>query len=224
MKRSFCILVLAAFVSVSAACAADPELKTDDDKTIYALGLVIANQLSGFKLSATELELVKAGLADGTQGKAPKVDLEAYGPKIQPLAQQRRVAGAVEEKKKGKEFLDKIAANPKIKKLADGILLETVAEGTGASPAPTDTVKINYKGTTIDGKEFDSSAKGGGPASIHLAEVVKCWVQGVTTMKVGGKAKLYCSSDTAYGDQGRGPKIPPGAALAFELELIDIVK
>ena len=165
MKRFLVPLVLAAFVGGGVAHAADPELKTDDDKTLYALGMVIANQLAAFKLTPAELDLVKAGLSDGVAGKTGKVDLETFGPKIQPLAQQRRAAGAAEEKKKGKEYLDKIAANSKIKKLDAGILLETVAEGTGASPTATDNVKVNYKGTTIDGHVFDSSAKHGGPAT-----------------------------------------------------------
>ncbi|HUC43125.1 MAG TPA: FKBP-type peptidyl-prolyl cis-trans isomerase [Candidatus Sulfotelmatobacter sp.] len=224
MKRFLVPLVLAAFVGGGVAHAADPELKTDDDKTLYALGMVIANQLAAFKLTPAELDLVKAGLSDGVAGKTGKVDLETFGPKIQPLAQQRRAAGAAEEKKKGKEYLDKIAANSKIKKLDAGILLETVAEGTGASPTATDNVKVNYKGTTIDGHVFDSSEKHGGPATFKLDQVVKCWSQGLQFMKVGGKAKLYCPSDAAYGDRGQGADIPPGATLVFDVELLEIVK
>jgi len=224
MKRFLVPLVLAAFVGGGVAHAADPELKTDDDKTRYALGMVIANQLAAFKLTPAELDLVKAGLSDGVAGKTGKVDLETFGPKIQPLAQQRRAAGAAEEKKKGKEYLDKIAANSKIKKLDAGILLETVAEGTGASPTATDNVKVNYKGTTIDGHVFDSSEKHGGPATFKLDQVVKCWSQGLQFMKVGGKAKLYCPSDAAYGDRGQGADIPPGATLVFDVELLEIVK
>ena len=224
MKRFLVPLVLAAFVGGGVAHAADPELKTDDDKTLYALGMVIANQLAAFKLTPAELDLVKAGLSDGVAGKTGKVDLETFGPKIQPLAQQRRAAGAAEEKKKGKEYLDKIAANSKIKKLDAGILLETVAEGTGASPTATDNVKVNYKGTTIDGHVFDSSEKHGGPATFKLDQVVKCWCQGLQFMKVGGKAKLYCPSDAAYGDRGQGADIPPGATLVFDVELLEIVK
>ena len=224
MKRFLVPLVLAAFVGGGDVHAADPELKTDDDKTLYALGMVIANQLAAFKLTPAELDLVKAGLSDGVAGKTGKVDLETFGPKIQPLAQQRRAAGAAEEKKKGKEYLDKIAANSKIKKLDAGILLETVAEGTGASPTATDNVKVNYKGTTIDGHVFDSSEKHGGPATFKLDQVVKCWSQGLQFMKVGGKAKLYCPSDAAYGDRGQGADIPPGATLVFDVELLEIVK
>ena len=224
MKRLFGLLILTTVASAGVAYAADPEFKTDDEKTLYALGLVIANQLGGFKLSAAELELVKAGLTDGTLGKTPKVDLEAFGPKIQPMAQARRAAAAGEERKKGKEFLEKTAANPKIKKLADGVLLESITEGTGASPGPSDGVKVNYKGTLIDGKVFDASEKHGGPQTFRFDGVVKCWGQAIQFMKVGGKAKLYCPPDSAWGDRGSGPDILPGATVIFEVELIDIVK
>ena len=228
MKRFFVSCVLIGLVAAGIACAADPEskspeLKTDDDKTLYALGLVISNQLATFRLTPAELELVKSGLTDGTLKKTAKVEIETFGPKIRPLAEARMAAGAIEEKKKGKAFLDTIAAKPKIKKSASGMLYESVSEGTGKSPAATDSVKVNYKGALIDGKVFDSSEKHGGPQTFHLTEVYKCWVEGLQMMKVGGKAKLYCPSDIANGDHPTG-EIPAGATLVFDVELVDIPK
>ncbi len=225
MKRLLCVLVVAAFVSTGVARAADPELKSEDDKTIYAIGLLLANQLAEFKLSPAELAILESGLTDGTGGKTPKAELETYGPKIQPLRQQRRGAFLAEEKKKGDEFLAKVAAKDGVKKLADGVLIETVSEGKGAGPAPGDTVKVNYKGTLSDGTVFDTSEKHGGPQTMKLdTKIVKCWNQGMQFMKVGGKAKLYCPSDQAYGERGNPPVIPPNAALSFEVELVEIVK
>lgn len=223
MKRYACLFVLAAFACAGGPVAADPELKTDDDKTVYALGLVISKQLAGFKLSPTELEILKSGLSDGTLGKPAKVELDEFGPKIQVLGQQRMLAGAAEEKKKGKEFLAKIAEKPGIKKTGTGLLMETVTEGTGASPTPTDTVKVNYKGTLIDGTVFDTSEKRGGPATFRLDGVMKCWSEGLTFMKVGGKAKLYCPAEIAYQDRPNGA-IPAGATLLFDVELLEILK
>jgi len=223
MKRFFVCCLLTGLAAGGTACAADPELKTDDDKTFYALGLVLANQLGPFKLTASELELVKAGLSDGTLKKPPKVEVEAFGPKIKPLADARQAASAVEEKKKGKAFLDLIAAKPKIKKTASGALVETITEGAGASPTASDKVKVNYKGTLIDGTVFDESAKHGGPSTFSLTQVYKCWTEGLPLMKTGGKAKLYCPSDIAAGDRGQGI-IPAGATLVFEVELLEIVK
>jgi FKBP-type peptidyl-prolyl cis-trans isomerase len=206
------------------ARAADPELKTDDQKTLYALGLVISNQLSMFNLTSAELDVVKAGLTDGTLKQTPKVDLTAFGPKIKPLADARLASGMAEEKKKGKAYLETIAAKPKVKKTGTGLLIETITEGTGASPAPTDAVKVNYKGTYIDGKLFDSSDKHGGPSTMTLGTgLIKCWNEAMEYMKVGGKAKLYCPPELGYGDRPHG-EIPAGSTLVFELELLEIVK
>ena len=223
MKRMFMTCILTGLVATSTALAADPELKTDDDKTLYALGLVISNQLSVFKLSPAELEVVKAGLTDGTLKHTPKVDIEAFGPKIKPLADARLASGLTDEKKKGKAYLEPIAAKPNIKKTGTGLLMETIKEGTGASPVPADTVKVSYKGTLIDGTVFDSSEKHGGPQTFSLGQVYKCWAEGLTFMKTGGKAKLYCPADIANGDQPRG-LIPAGATLIFEVELLEIIK
>lgn len=222
MKRLFVAFVVAGLVAAGTARAADPELKTDDDKTFYALGLVIANQLSAFRLTPAELELVKSGIGDGTLKKPAKVELETYGPKIKPLADARMTAGAADEKKKGKAYMDGLASKPNIKKTASGMMFETVTEGTGKSPTATDKVKVNYKGTLIDGKVFDASEKHGGPQTFGLDRVYKCWTEGLQMMKVGGKAKLYCPSDLAHGDRPTG-EIPAGATLAFEVELLDIV-
>ena len=223
MSRFLVCCVLAGFVAAGTACAADPELKTDDDKTFYTLGLVLANQLGPFKMTPAELELVKAGLTDGALKKKALVDLETYGPKIKPLADARQAAGATEEKKKGKAYLETIAAKPGIKKTGSGLLMETITEGKGASPVPNDKVKVNYKGSLIDGKVFDDSEKHGGAQTFTVGGVIKCWNEALEFMKVGGKAKLYCPADIAYGDRANG-EIPSGATLIFEVELVEIVK
>jgi len=217
---------LAGFVAAGTARAAEPELKTEDDKTLYALGLVLANQLAVFNLTPGELEIVKTGLTDGTLKKPPKVEVETYGPKIKPMVDSRQSASAATEKKKGKIFLDTIAAKPGIKKTGSGLLIETVSEGTGKSPVPNDKVKVNYKGTLIDGTVFDESAKHGGPYGVTIEgnpPIIKCWNEALEFMKVGGKAKIYCPSELAYGDRPNG-QIPAGATLVFEMELVEISK
>lgn len=105
---------------------------------------------------------------------------------------------------------------------ASGLVYLSLSEGTGASPAATDTVKVHYKGTLPDGKEFDSSYKRGQPAEFPLNRVIKCWTEGVQHMKVGGKAKLVCPPAIAYGERGVSGLIPPNATLLFEIELLDI--
>ena len=116
------------------------------------------------------------------------------------------------------------AAVPAEQKTASGIVITTLVEGTGANPKATDTVKVHYRGTLTDGKEFDSSYKRGQPASFPLKGVVPCWTEGVQAIKVGGKAKLQCPSQLAYGARGIPGVIPPDATLMFEIELLEIAK
>ncbi len=106
--------------------------------------------------------------------------------------------------------------------LPSGVIYEPLATGSGASPTATDTVKVNYRGTLPDGKEFDSSYKRGQPASFPLNRVIPCWTQAVQLMKPGGKARVTCPPQTAYGERGAGGVIPPNATLVFEIELISI--
>jgi FKBP-type peptidyl-prolyl cis-trans isomerase FkpA/FKBP-type peptidyl-prolyl cis-trans isomerase FklB len=222
--RKIAVVVTALFACASAAAAAAPDPRTEEQKTLYALGLAISQQLGGFALTESELELVKAGITDGILKKERKVDLQVYGPKLQELQKSRAVAVAAVEKKAGQAFLEKAAAEKGAVKLPSGVIITTIKPGTGASPAATDKVKVHYHGTLTDGTVFDSSVQRGQPAEFPLNGVIKCWTEGVATMKVGGKSKLVCPSDVAYGDRGAGGRIKPGAVLVFEVELLDIVK
>jgi FKBP-type peptidyl-prolyl cis-trans isomerase FkpA len=107
---------------------------------------------------------------------------------------------------------------------ASGMVYRSLKDGTGASPGPTDVVKVHYRGTFPDGKEFDSSHKRGEAAEFPLNRVIKCWTEGVQQMKVGGKAKLTCPPAIAYGERGAGGVVPPNATLQFEVELLSIGK
>ncbi|HYN00662.1 MAG TPA: FKBP-type peptidyl-prolyl cis-trans isomerase [Aestuariivirgaceae bacterium] len=209
---------------VVVAEAAAPEPKTEDQKTLYAIGLAISQNLAGFNLSEAELEMVKSGLHDGVLNKKPKVELQTYGPKIQQMQQTRLSAVAEKEKQAGKAFIDKAAAEKDSSKTASGLVYTPVKQGSGATPKPTDTVKVHYHGSLSNGTVFDSSVQRGEPATFPLNGVIPCWTEGLQKMKVGGKARLVCPSDIAYGDRGRPPKIAPGATLVFEVELLDIVK
>jgi FKBP-type peptidyl-prolyl cis-trans isomerase FkpA/FKBP-type peptidyl-prolyl cis-trans isomerase FklB len=216
--------LVALLTAAVAAGAAAQSLKTEEQKTLYALGLALSRNLAVFNLTEAELDLVKVGLTDGVLKKTPQVDLQVYGPKLQPLQQARAGAVAAAERKAGQAYLDKAAADKGAIKTASGAVVTVITPGTGASPKATDTVKVHYHGTLTDGTVFDSSVQRKQPATFALNQVIRCWTEGVQTMKVGGKSKFVCPPDAAYGDRGAGAVIKPGATLVFEVELLEIVK
>ncbi len=199
---------------------AQPAPMTDEEKTIYAIGLSISKSLSPLDLSPNELEILKRALTDAAAGKSA-VTLEEWGPKITPLSRARAARVAEKQKAASQAYLDKAAAEPGAVKTESGLIYREITLGTGASPKATDTVKVNYRGTLIDGTEFDSSSKHNQSPSFPLNGVVPCWTEGLQKMKVGGKAQLACPASLAYGEQGR-EGIPGGAALVFEIELLDV--
>jgi FKBP-type peptidyl-prolyl cis-trans isomerase FkpA len=216
--------LIALVATVSAVAAAGPEPTTEEQKTFYALGLALSQSLSNFNLTQAELELVEAGISDGVLHKPAKVDLQTYGVRLQELQRTRMLAVAAEEKKAGQAFIDKAAAEAGVTKTPSGIIMKTLKPGTGASPKATDKVKVHYQGTLTDGTVFDSSFQRGEPVTFPLNAVIKCWTEAVQLMKVGGKSRLVCPADVAYGERGAPPRIKPGATLVFELELLDIVQ
>jgi FKBP-type peptidyl-prolyl cis-trans isomerase FkpA len=196
-------------------------LTTDDQKTVYALGLSIQRSIAEFNLSPAELEILKRAISDSAAGK-PAEDISVWGPKIKAFAQVRGAAAAAHQKAEAAAYLAKAASQPGAIKTESGLIYREVTLGTGPSPKATDTVKVNYRGTRTDGFEFDSSYKRNEPAEFPLDHVIRCWTEGVQKMKVGGKAVLVCPSDIAYGDAGHPPTIPGGATLIFEVELLSI--
>jgi FKBP-type peptidyl-prolyl cis-trans isomerase len=221
----FCTLSL----TVCDADAAKPKAKepapmTEEQKTLYALGMLMSNSLSTFDLKPEELEQVQKGLADGVGGVKGTLNPEEYIPKVQELQRTRMAAVSAKAAAAGVAFLDKASKEPGVTKTTSGMLIKHTLEGKGASPAATDQVKVNYEGRLIDGKVFDSSFKRGEPATFPLNGVIACWTEGVQAMKVGGKAQLTCPANLAYGAQGSPPTIPPESTLVFDVELIEIVK
>jgi FKBP-type peptidyl-prolyl cis-trans isomerase FkpA len=214
------IVSMAVLLLALPALAAPPQ--TDHQKTLYAMGVLLARQLAVFELSAEEYEFVREGIADTAAGKKLAAEPEAFGTNINALAQERMKIAAQKQRELSKPYLEKAAAEKGAQKTASGLIYQEMRPGTGASPKVSDTVKVHYMGTLIDGKEFDSSVRRGEPVEFPLGQVIPCWVEGVGMMKVGGKAKLVCPAELAYGDQGSPPVIPGGATLVFEVELLEI--
>jgi FKBP-type peptidyl-prolyl cis-trans isomerase FkpA len=229
MRKGSWILGIALSLPALNGCAAAeqpaaPKLETDQDKTFYAMGLVLGQNIKSFQLTPEELKLVNAGLEDAVLGRPAKVDLQAYQQQLRTLSQERAQKAMVVEKEAAKAFIDQLAKEPGAERTESGLVYIPITPGTGERPAATDRVKVHYHGTLRDGSVFDSSKDRGQPATFALNGVIKCWTEGVQKMQVGGKSKLVCPSDIAYGDRGQPPKIMGGATLVFEVELLEIEK
>jgi FKBP-type peptidyl-prolyl cis-trans isomerase FkpA len=197
--------------------------QTDEQKALYALGFELGRDTKVFGMTPEEVEYVKAGLTAYVMGKEPVVDIQSLGPKIAELARTRLKARAETEKTKSRPFLEEAAKEQGAVRTESGLVFKSLQEGTGASPTATDVVMVNYRAMMMDGKEVENSHKLNKPARFPLSGVVKCWTEGLQKMKVGGKAKLVCPSDLAYGDRGT-PTIPGGSALVYEVDLVDVQK
>jgi FKBP-type peptidyl-prolyl cis-trans isomerase FkpA len=217
-------LAAAVLVALASGTALAQDLKSDDEKTLYSLGAMLAKQLQTLELTPEQTELVKRGLNDVITGKKPAVDPDAYQQKIQQFANSRRMAQAEKAAGAGRAFADKAAKEKGAVKTDSGLVFLSLKDGSGAAPKATDRVKVHYRGTLTDGREFDSSYARNEPAEFPLNGVIPCWTEGLQKMKAGGKAKLVCPPEIAYGDRGAGNVIPPKATLVFEVELLEVAK
>jgi FKBP-type peptidyl-prolyl cis-trans isomerase FkpA len=197
-------------------------LKTEDDKTLYAIGYITGERVGVLQLKPNEVKIVEQGFRDGASGAKSKVEVEQRQDAINKFAQARSSAAAEKEKTASKDFLAKAEKEKGAQKLPSGLIIRVTRPANGPSPKETDKVKVNYEGRLINGTVFDSSYKRGQPAEFPLNGVIKCWTEGVQKMHVGEEAELVCPSDIAYGDRGHPPTIPGGATLIFKVELLGI--
>jgi FKBP-type peptidyl-prolyl cis-trans isomerase len=205
---------------------------TDDERIVYAIGVVLGENVTDFGLTEAETAVLVAGIRDAARASPYQVEMNVYRPQIQTFVDTRtrasREAAMAEqtealarEKASGAELALQLAAEPRAERSVSGLVFVPITDGSGESPGARDTVTVHYHGTFRDGSVFDSSVERGEPSTFPLTGVIPCWTEGVQKIKVGGKAKLLCPSEIAYGDEGR-PGIPGGAALLFEVELIAI--
>lgn len=217
---------LVALLLAAAACAPTPEPKpkpvvTDRDKTFHALGLYLATLVEPFSLTPEELDLVADGLRAGVAGKGV-VKMQDFEKNVHDLSLERLAARAGVRKQADAKLVAPLVSSPQARKLASGAVYVPVEEGTGRQPVKTDFVKVHYRATLADGTEFDSSRARGEPKVTPLDRSLVCWSDGIQQMRVGGKARIVCPSDTAYGDRGAFQQIPGGATLVYDLELLSI--
>jgi len=203
------------------------ELKDQKDKESYSLGYQFGQSLKAQGVDVN-LQVYNSGIQDGLGGKEPQMTSEEIRATMTSL-QQRLMAAqqkvlkeqAAKNLSEGKTFLAENGKKEGIKTLPSGLEYKVVTEGSGKMPKPEDTVKVHYKGTLIDGTEFDSSYRRGQPSTFKVKGVIKGWTEALQLMKEGSKWQLFIPPELGYGERGAGP-VPPNSALIFEVELLSI--
>jgi len=222
--------LLALLLMVGPAVAADQpmELKTDEQKLSYAMGLDLGEYFKGLE-EKFDLNVLQQGINDGYSGNKPLLAPEdaaaiqqTFAKRQQEKQVQKTVAMVQKNRKAAEEFLKANKAKEGVVETKSGLQYKVVKKGQGAKPTPTDTVKVHYKGTLLDGKEFDSSYKRNEPAVFQVNQVIAGWQEALPLMETGSTVELYIPPDLAYGDRGAPPVIEPGSMLVFQVELLEI--
>jgi FKBP-type peptidyl-prolyl cis-trans isomerase FklB len=229
MKRMLLITPIALALAASQLHAAGKvELVDSKDKASYAIGLSMAGDFKRQPLDLNPTALV-AGLQDGLTGEKPQMTdkereeiLMSWQQQQKEKAMARMKSEAEKNQQEGEKFLAENKTKEGVKALPSGVQYKVLKEGTGAAPKPTDTVKTHYRGTLIDGTEFDSTQGEQEPASFVVKEVIPGWTEVLPLMKVGSKWQVVVPSNLAYGERGAGGRIGPNSTLIFEIELVGI--
>jgi FKBP-type peptidyl-prolyl cis-trans isomerase FklB len=232
MKRI--LFILPVLISVSYAQTKKPSkpaitktpakaVLSPTDSLSYAMGVQTAQYYKTQGADKINTAMIKKAYDDVYSNKTLLISPEQCNMTIQKKIQEFMSQKSNVEKEAGAKFLDSTKKRPGVITLPSGLQYEIITKGTGPVPKATDTVKANYIGSLIDGKEFDNSYKRGEPIIIPVSGVIRGWIEALQLMPVGSKWKLYIPSDLGYGDRGAGGAIPGGAALIFEIELLDIV-
>jgi len=227
--KSVWMAVLAILVMAGGVIAEEPvSLKSEKDKVSYIIGLDIGNNLKRQGADIDPDTLLK-GLKDALSGNKPLLSeneirevTTAFRQEMATKQAEEKKKLAEKNKKEGEAFLDENKKKEGVKTLPSGLQYKVITEGSGRSPKESDTVTVNYKGTFVDGTEFDSSYKRGEPATFPVNGVIKGWTEALPLMKEGAKWQLFIPSDLAYGEAGAGNVIGPNTILIFEVELISI--
>jgi FKBP-type peptidyl-prolyl cis-trans isomerase FklB len=220
---------LAVLAFVAPALADNPTvLKDQRDKASYSIGVKIGADMKANALDLNSEALV-TGLQDGISGAKPQLSdkeradsLMAFEQDLQKKEIERLKQLAEKNKKEGAEFLAANKAKEGVKTLPSGLQYKVLAEGNGTQPKPTDQVTVNYRGTFLDGTEFDNSYKRGEPITFPVNGVIKAWSEALPLMKTGAKWQVFVPAELAYGEKGAGRAISPNSTLIFEVELVGI--
>ncbi len=198
---------------------------TEDEKVAYQMGLFVAQRMNLISLGMTQAELdsMARGMSDAAIDRLPAVTLADPIQRVREFEERRREQVHEKELKASVAFLEEMARRPETKRGEAGMVYQVLAQGDGARPTLDDRIRVHYSGSLRDGRTFDTSIGRGRPAEVPLGGTILCWRRAVTEMRVGGKIRLYCPASLAYRDKGYPPLVKPGAALVFEIELVEIV-
>lgn len=209
---------------------ASGELKTEEQKFSYVMGLSLGKYFKDLE-EKFDLNMIQKGILDGYSDTKPLLDEEQTRKIQEDFAKrqhnkqiQKIVVQVQKNRKAADEFLAANKTKDGVKTLESGLQYKVIKEGKGIKPTAEDTVKVHYKGRTIEGKEFDSSYKRNEPAEFQVKQVIPGWQEAMQQMPVGSVYEIYLPPDLAYGDQGAPPVIEPGSLIIFEVELLDVVK
>ena len=226
--RIWWALFIAGGLVLSACTREKTDLETVKEKASYAIGQGMVSNIARVAPEIDEASLLQ-GIRDALQQKSPLIDeqaqaeaLQEYNEVLQKAMVERLNAEAESNLQASTDFLEKNRLRDEITVTESGLQYETLQEGDGANPGPTDNVHVHYRGTLLDGTEFDSSYSRGEPVTFRLDQVIPGWIEGLQLMKPGAKYMLYIPPEQAYGARGSGNTIPPNAALIFEVELLSI--
>ncbi len=215
--------------TVASPAAAEATLETEEQQVSYGIGLNVGQNVAnqGFEL---DLPAFTAGLTDAVKGNEPQMSqedimkvMQDFQQKMMAKRKEERETQAVEQKQAAEGFFNENGKKEGVVTTDSGMQYKVITAGTGKIPSADDTVEVNYRGTLLDGTEFDSSYKRGQPVTFPVKGVIKGWTEALQLMPIGSKWELYIPSNLAYGPGGTGP-IPPNAALKFEVELLNIVE
>ncbi|MEM6769550.1 MAG: FKBP-type peptidyl-prolyl cis-trans isomerase [Bacteroidota bacterium] len=191
------------------------------DSVSYALGVMLSKNLKQQGFSKVDPEQLAKGFSEGLAGNAA-MDVAAANAAIQEYMQKKQEMAGAEARKAGEDFLAENGKRPEVTTTDSGLQYEVLQEGSGASPTATETVEVHYHGTLIDGTVFDSSVDRGQTIEFPLNRVIAGWTEGVQLMQEGAKYRFFIPWNLAYGERGSAPKIPPYAALIFDVELFKV--
>lgn len=209
------------FFTLSAFTSAATAQNTQMDTTSYSLGILLSQNLRQQGFDTIDTESFTKGFREQLNGEA-NITPEQANEYVQNFMRKKAEAAGAEARGDGQDFLEENKTRPEVKVTDSGLQYEVLREGSGKSPAATNTVKVHYHGTLTSGKVFDSSVERGQPIEFGLNQVISGWTEGLQLMKEGAKYRFYIPYHLAYGERGSPPTIPPYATLIFDVELFEV--